>query len=65
MQNTNLTEKKSGKNCKKNNKNLLSHIKMGKDILTFGDTEIEKNKFYHHKSPVFLRRCRYWESISN
>ena len=28
-------------------KNLLSHIKMGKEILTFGDTEIEKNKFYH------------------
>ena len=27
-------------------KNLLSHIKMGKEILTFGDIEIEKNKFY-------------------
>ena len=26
-------------------KNLLSHIKMGKEILTFGDNEIEKNKF--------------------
>ena len=25
---------------------------MGKDILTFGDTEIERNKFYCHKSPI-------------
>ena len=28
---------------------------MGKEILTFGDIEIEKNKFYHDKSPVPLR----------
>ena len=27
-------------------KNLLSHIKIGKEILMFGDIEIEKNKFY-------------------
>ena len=27
---------------------------MGKEILTFGDIEIEKNKFYDHKSPTFL-----------
>ena len=26
---------------------------MGKEIFSFGDTEIEKNKFYHHKSPIF------------
>ena len=26
---------------------------MGKEILTFEDTEIEKNKFYNHK--IFLR----------
>ena len=26
---------------------------MGKEILTFGDTEIEKNKFYHNKTPIF------------
>ena len=25
-------------------KNLLSHIKMGKEILTFGDNEIEKKQ---------------------
>ena len=30
---------------------------MGKEILTFGDIEIEKNKFCRHKSPIFLRRC--------
>ena len=27
---------------------------MGKEVLTFGDIEIEKNKFYHHKSPILL-----------
>ena len=27
---------------------------MGKEILTFGDIEIEKNNFYHYKSPMFL-----------
>ena len=26
---------------------------MGKEIFSFGDTEIEKNKFYHLKSPIF------------
>ena len=30
---------------------------MGKEILVFGDIEIEKNKFYCHKSS-FFRRCR-------
>ena len=28
---------------------------MGKEILTFGYIETEKNKFYHHKSPIFLK----------
>ena len=36
-------------------KYLLSHKKMGKEILTFGDTEIEKNNFYHNKTPFSLR----------
>ena len=27
---------------------------MGAEILTFGNSEIEKSKFYHHKSPIFL-----------
>ena len=28
---------------------------MGKEILTFGDTEIEENKVYYLKSPIFLK----------
>ena len=28
---------------------------MGKEILTFSDIELEKNKFYHHKVPIFLK----------
>ena len=28
---------------------------MGKEILTFGDIEIEKNKFYRNITPVFLK----------
>ena len=27
---------------------------MGKEILTFGNIEIEKNKFYHHKAAICL-----------
>ena len=32
---------------------------MGKESLTFGDIEIERNKFYHTKSPTFKKRYRY------
>ena len=32
---------------------------MGKEILTFGGIEIEKNKFYRHKSPIFFKECKY------
>ena len=28
---------------------------MGKEILTFGNIEIKKNKFYHKKIPVHIR----------
>ena len=28
---------------------------MSKEILTFGDIEIEKNKFYRQKSPIFKK----------
>ena len=52
MQNATWTEKSE---TFLKNKNLLSHIKMGKEILTFGNIEIEKNKFYHHKTPVPIR----------
>ena len=27
---------------------------MGKEFLPFGHIEIEKNKFYSHKTPIFL-----------
>ena len=44
--------------------NLLSHIKTAKEILTFGDIEIEKNKFYHQKTPIFLKDVDIEKSIS-
>ena len=28
---------------------------MGKEISKFGNIEIEKNKFYHHKTSIFLK----------
>ena len=28
---------------------------MGKEILTFEDTKIEKNEFYHHKTPILWK----------
>ena len=28
---------------------------MGKEILTFGNIEFEKNKFYRRKTPIFLK----------
>ena len=34
-------------------KNLLSHIKMVEKIITLGDIESEKHKFYLYKSPIF------------
>ena len=32
---------------------------MAKEILTFGNIEIEKTKFCHYKPPIFLGRCKY------
>ena len=32
---------------------FISHIKMCEDIITFGDIEIGKLKFYCYKSPIF------------
>ena len=52
MQNTDLT-KKSWKTIKQ--KNLLPCVKLGKEVLTFGDIEIEKNKFSCKKIPIFLK----------
>ena len=36
-------------------KKLLPHIKIDKEILKFGDIEIEKNQFYHNKTHIFLK----------
>ena len=57
MQNADLTGKKW--NIIKH-KNLLSHIKNSKEILTFGDIEIKKKKkVYHNETPIVLKVCRY------
>ena len=53
MQNANLTEK-SGLFITKH-KNLLSYMKMGKEILMFSNIEIEKNKFYRNGTPILLK----------
>ena len=37
---------------------------MGKEILAFGDIEIEKNKFHCHASPFFLKDVHIEKSIS-
>ena len=29
---------------------------MGKEILTFSNTEIERNKCYRHENPIFLKK---------
>ena len=52
MQNADLTEKK--RNIIKH-KNVLSHIKMGKEVFTFDSIEIEKNKFCRDKTAIFLK----------
>ena len=52
MQYADFTEKKG--NIIKH-KHSLSQIKMGKEILTFWDIEIDKRNFYRHESPTFLK----------
>ena len=41
---------------------VIITYKNGKKKLTFGDIEIEKNKFDHHKSPIFLKDV-YMEKV--
>ena len=53
MQNTDMTEKK--RSIIKH-KNLLSDTIMGKEILTFDDIEIEKDKFYYYKTPILSNK---------
>ena len=35
-------------------KNILSHIKLDEEIITFGDIETEKHEFHHYKNPIFI-----------
>ena len=56
MQNTKLTKK--NQNIVKH-ENLLSDLKMGKEILTFVGIETGKNNFTAIKVLIFKKRCRY------
>ena len=53
MQNADLTEKVEHYETWKN-----YYKKICKEILTFGDIEIENN-FFCNKIPIFFKRCRY------
>ena len=61
MQNANLTGKSR---TLKNTNNLFSYIKMVKEILTFGNIEIEKKKEICYHKTYFFGRFRYRENIS-
>ena len=52
MQNADLNEKKGTQMKHMKHKYLFSYVKMDKETLMFGNIEVEKNKFYRHKSPV-------------
>ena len=49
LRNVDLTEKKN--HIK--HKNLLSHIKMVKEIIMCDDIELGTHKFHRYKSPIF------------
>ena len=55
MQNSDLTEKNG---TLWNKDNLFSYVKMDKEILTFGNTEIEKKK---KKKINAIRLLHFWE----
>lgn len=35
-------------------------MKMGKEIITFDDTEVEKHKFHQHKSAILRNDVDVW-----
>ena len=51
LQDTDLNEEKWNPT---KHKHLLWHIKMGKEVTTFGDTEVEKCKFHCYNNPIFI-----------
>ena len=38
----------------KKKKNIYIYAKMDAQIIAFGDTEIEKQKFHNHKNPILI-----------
>ena len=50
LQNADLTTKNG---TLWNIKNIFSYVKMGEEIITFGNIEIKKIIFYRHKTPIF------------
>ena len=34
---------------------MKAYIRLGKTIIKFGDTEIEKHKFYQYKRPISIK----------
>ena len=42
--------------CKNKNKlkEVITIYKMGKEIITFSNIEVEKHKFHQHKSPISI-----------
>ena len=51
LKNADLTEKGG---TLQNMKKIFSYVKMGEEILTFGDIEIEKNKFCLYTTHILL-----------
>ena len=49
LQNANLNEKRNVIKIK-----IITMFKMGKEIVTFGDIEVEKHKFHQHKKSVLI-----------
>ena len=39
---------------KKNSKKIITIFEMGKETITFGKIEVEKQKFHQHKSPISI-----------
>ena len=53
LENADLTEKRSTKKIKKIKK-FTTIYKIGKEITTFDNIEVEKHQFHQHKSPISI-----------
>ena len=54
LQNADLTKKRGVLQKKRNYKNFFTIYKVGKEIITLGDIEVDKQKFQQHKSPILI-----------